>query len=357
MRAALAYGARGLGQVWPNPSVACLIVKDGRLIARARTAPGGRPHAETQALMIAGPLAKGATAYVTLEPCAHHGETPPCAAALIAAGVGRVVVASADPDPRVDGGGIQMLRDAGIEVVSGVLEKQALAQHAGFLSRTIKGRPHVTLKLATTLDGRIATASGESKWITGSEARRHVHTQRALHDAVMIGAGTARQDDPSLTVRDLGMSHQPVRVVLSRNLSIPAQSALTRSIEVAPLWLCHCKSADNAQARALTTSGAKLLEVATDRSGGLDINDVLQKLGQEGLTRIYCEGGSALAASLLQAGLVDQLHLYTAGKTIGAEGLPALGAMGLSALADAPHFKLHSTQALGADVLQIWTTG
>ncbi|TFL17389.1 bifunctional diaminohydroxyphosphoribosylaminopyrimidine deaminase/5-amino-6-(5-phosphoribosylamino)uracil reductase RibD [Jannaschia formosa] len=356
MGAALALAARGLGRVWPNPAVGCLIVAGGRVVGRGRTADGGRPHAETVALAQAGAAARGATAYVTLEPCAHHGLTPPCADALIAAGLARVVVALGDPDPRTDGGGLARLRAAGIEVIRGVREAEARDLQAGFLSRVIRGRPMVTLKLATTLDGRIATASGESQWITGPLARAHVHAQRARHDAVMVGAGTARADDPLLTVRGHGAVPQPVRIVLSRRLDLPQDSALTRSTAIAPVWMLHGPHAAAERRRALEARGVTCLPLPSE-GGGIDLHAALRLLGARGLTRVYCEGGGTLAAALLQAGLVDRLDCYTAGAAIGAEGIPALGAMGLSALADAPRLELHETRRLGPDVLTRWTAG
>ncbi|MEM9797935.1 MAG: bifunctional diaminohydroxyphosphoribosylaminopyrimidine deaminase/5-amino-6-(5-phosphoribosylamino)uracil reductase RibD [Pseudomonadota bacterium] len=355
MAAALALARRGLGRVWPNPAVGCLIVKEARILGRGRTADHGRPHAETVALAEAGDAASGATAYVTLEPCAHHGATPPCVDALIAAGIARVIVALRDPDPRVDGGGIARLRAAGIEVREDVLETQARDLQAGFLSRITRGRPHLTLKLASTLDGRIATASGESRWITGPEARAHVHAARATHDAVMVGAGTARMDDPQLTVRGMGGVPQPVRIVLSRRLAIPMESALTRSVDLAPVWMLHGPEAPQPKRDTLTAQGVTLLPCETDLSGQLDLASALRLLGQEGLTRVYCEGGGTLAAALLSAGLVDQLDAYTAGAAIGAEGVPTLGAMGLDRLGDAPRLVLAETRRLGPDLLHRWT--
>ncbi|MBT3397327.1 MAG: bifunctional diaminohydroxyphosphoribosylaminopyrimidine deaminase/5-amino-6-(5-phosphoribosylamino)uracil reductase RibD, partial [Alphaproteobacteria bacterium] len=215
MRSALALAQRGLGQVWPNPSVGCVLVKDGHPIGRGWTQPGGRPHAETEALARAGDRARGATAYVTLEPCAHHGETPPCAAALVEAGVAKVVVACRDPDTRVNGGGIDALKSAGIDVVEGVLETDAIDLNIGFFTRVQSDRPMVTLKLAASIDGRIATSAGKSKWITGPGARAHGHGLRARHDAVLVGAGTVNADDPELTCRLPGMTgRSPVRVIL-----------------------------------------------------------------------------------------------------------------------------------------------
>lgn len=354
MALALSLGRRGQGNCWPNPAVGCVIVKDGRIIGRGWTKPGGRPHAETEALAQAGAAARGATAYVTLEPCSHDGVTPPCAKALINAGVARVVGAIGDSDPRVSGQGFEMLRMAGIEVTTGVLADQAARDHAGFFLKTEQGRPLVTLKLASSFDGRIATGSGQSKWITGPAARRAVHAMRARHDAVMVGAGTARADDPSLTVRDLGVDHQPVRVVISRHLDLPLMSQLARTAKETPVWLCYGPGADAERIRAWEGLGAKLLPCAV-HGVQLDPNDILQQLGAAGLTRVFCEGGSALAASLLAFDLVDELIGFTAGLGIGAEGLPSIGALGVGRLEEAPRFQLVETRAVGKDILHRWT--
>lgn len=255
MAHALALGRRGLGQVWPNPAVGCVIVQDGRIVGRGFTQPGGRPHAETMALKQAGDAGRGATVYVTLEPCCHHGQTTPCAQALIDAGVVHVVGAIQDSDPRVNGAGFDMLRAAGIKVTIGVCAEIAAGDHAGFFAKTTLGRPFLTLKLANSFDGRIATASGDSQWITGPQARRLVHGMRANHDAVLVGAGTARADDPMLTVRGLGLSHQPVRIVMSRKLDLPIDSALANSVQEAPLWLCHSDEAPVDRIRAWQNRG------------------------------------------------------------------------------------------------------
>lgn len=353
MALALALGRRGRGQTWPNPAVGCVIVREGRIVGRGATAPGGRPHAETIALAQAGAAAHGATAYVTLEPCAHHGKTPPCAEALIAARVARVVAPMADSDPRVAGRGFAMLRAAGISVTTGVLADEAGRDHAGFFLRTEQGRPLVTLKLATSFDGRIATATGESRWITGPLARRAVHAMRASHDAVMVGGGTARADDPTLTVRDLGIGHQPVRIVVSRRLDLPLMSRLALTAREAPLWLVHGPDADAALHEAWEGIGARLIESGL-AGRHLDMGSVLRGLGGQGLTRVFCEGGGALAASLLASDLVDELVGFTAGLALGAEGLPAIGAMGLARLAEAPRFELAESRPVGPDILHRW---
>lgn len=353
MREALRLGRSAMGSAWPNPAVGCVIVAGDQIVGRGATAPGGRPHAEPQALAEAGAAARGATAYVTLEPCAHHGKTPPCAEALIKAGVARVVVAVGDSDPRVSGRGIEMLRKAGIEVVQGVLEDEARTDLAGFFLRNEEGRPWVTLKLASSFDGRIATASGHSQWITGPEARQRVHEFRARHDAVMVGAGTARADNPMLTVRGLDVPRQPVRVVVSRRLDVPLMSELARTAGEVPVWMCHGPDADRSLREAWQGLGAELVECRL-HGRQLEIGSVLQALGERGLTRVFCEGGGALAASLLSAGLVDELIGFTAGVVIGAEGLPGVGAMGLARLEEAPRFRLIEAAAVGGDIMHRW---
>ena len=357
MRLALALGRRGLGRVWPNPAVGCVIVRRGAggpvIVGRGWTQPGGRPHAETQALAQAGAAARGACAYVSLEPCAHHGRTPPCAEALIGAGLARVVSALRDPDPRVDGGGHAMLRAAGIEVVEGIEDAAAAQANAGFLSRLTKGRPFVTLKLALTLDGRIATAAGESRWITDSAARRAVHAMRASHDAVMVGAGTARADDPDLRIRGLGVAHQPVRIVADSRLGLSPDSRLGRSIEAAPVWLLHGAAAPIGARRAWTRGGARLIDCGADAMGRIDMGDALRRLGDAGLTRLLCEGGGGLAASLAQGGLVDELVVFSAGRLFGADGTAGLGALGLGAIGPRD-FDLVESRPLGPDLLHRW---
>jgi diaminohydroxyphosphoribosylaminopyrimidine deaminase / 5-amino-6-(5-phosphoribosylamino)uracil reductase len=354
MAHALRLAARGLGNTWPNPAVGCIIVKNGLVVGRGWTQPGGRPHAEVRALAQAGALAEGATAYVTLEPCAHHGHTPPCAEALIAANVARVVTALTDPDLRVSGKGHAMLRAAGIAVTESVLTPQAARLNAGFLKRVTQGLPFVTLKLAATLDGRTATSSGESRWITGPQARRTVHALRLQHDAVMVGSGTALADDPDLTVREMGAQRQPVRIVLDRLLQHSPDSRLGRTANDSPVWLVHGPSAPDSARRLWTATGAVLLEVP-ESDGHLDLGQALRALAARGLTRILSEGGSTLAAALLRAGLVDDLALFAGAALIGAEGHPALGPLQLTALANAPRPSLRETQALGSDLYSLWS--
>ncbi|PPB81129.1 diaminohydroxyphosphoribosylaminopyrimidine deaminase [Albidovulum inexpectatum] len=353
MTHALGLARRGLGRVWPNPAVGCVIVRDGRVVGRGWTQPGGRPHAETVALQQAGSRARGATAYVTLEPCAHHGRTPPCAEALIGSGVARVVTAIQDPDPRVAGRGHQMLRDAGIVVDTGVLAEEARSLQRGFLTRVTEGRPMVTLKMAFSLDGRIATAGGESKWITGALARRRVHAMRASHDAILVGAGTVRADDPSLTVRDLGIDHQPVRVVASGLLDLPLDGMLASTAREVPVWILHGPEAPVERREAWLRAGAELIECPADGTG-LGVRSMLAALGARGLTRVFCEGGGQLAAALVEAGLVDEIAVFSAGILLGANGRPGIGALGLDRLGDAPRYCLKGIEVVGQDTLCLW---
>lgn len=350
---ALALGRRTMGQTWPNPAVGCVIVKDGRVVGRGWTKASGRPHAETEALAQAGAAALGATAYVTLEPCSHHGQTSPCTDALITAGIARVVAAMPDSDPRVSGTGFDKLRAAGVEVVTGVCAAEASEDHAGFFSRIERKRPMVTLKLALSLDGRIATATGESQWITGPEARAEVHLMRAAHDLVLVGGGTARADDPSLTVRGLGPMPQPVRTVVSRRLDLPTEGQLARTARDLPVWLLHTGDAPEHRMADWRAKGVELF-VCAKAGRHVDMTSALTTLAERGITRVFCEGGGQLAASLLSARLVDRLVVFSAGIALGAEGQPGLGAMGVERLSEAPRFALAETRVLGADVMQVW---
>ena len=354
MAHALRLGARGLGRVAPWPSVGCVIVRGGHVVGRGTSDRTSVRHAEVVALAQAGDAARGATAYVTLEPCCHHGRTPPCTTALISAGISRVVTTLEDPNPLVAGKGLASLRAAGVDVTTGVLAAEAEAQQRGFLNTIRLNRPLVTLKLATTLDGRIATATGESQWITGEQARRTVHALRLSHDAVLVGGGTARADDPTLTARNLGATHQPTRLVASRRLNLPFPNRLIETIDQAPLWLLH--GSEDVEATTATkwqNAGAKLLPVPV-KNGQIDPDAMLFVMANAGLTRVFCEGGGTFAASLLNAGVVDELIWMTAGLTLGAEGQPAIGALGVHSLPDAERFDLIETRQLGPDVLHRW---
>jgi diaminohydroxyphosphoribosylaminopyrimidine deaminase/5-amino-6-(5-phosphoribosylamino)uracil reductase len=360
MGTALALARRAMGQTWPNPSVGCVIGRERLVFGHGYTQPGGRPHAEQMALAQArerfGEEAlRGATAWLTLEPCAHRGRTPPCADALAAAGIGRVVAALPDPDPRTDGNGFARLRAAGIIVEVGLRAEEARALHAGFLARLTRRRPWLTLKLATSLDGRIATADGESRWITGPQARARVHLMRAEADAVLIGSGTARADDPLLDVRLPGLAaRSPVRVVLDRSLSLPPASRMEQTALGLPFWILHAPKVQAPRRAALVASGARPIAMPLNPDGALDLAACLDGLASLGITQVLCEGGATLAAALLRADLVDEIAWFAAGLALGAEGTPAVGSLGLMNLADARRFTLTGTEMLGGDTLSVW---
>jgi diaminohydroxyphosphoribosylaminopyrimidine deaminase / 5-amino-6-(5-phosphoribosylamino)uracil reductase len=352
MRAALALARRGLGTVWPNPAVGCVIVNDGRVVGRGWTQPGGRPHGETEALRRAGEAARGAIAHVSLEPCCHWGKTPPCVDALITAGVRRVVVALEDPDPRVAGEGLHRLRAAGLDVEVGLGAEEAAEVNAGFLSRLRLGRPLVTFKLATSLDGRIATATGESQWITGPPARERAHALRASHDAIMVGTGTVVADDPQLTCRLPGLGHRsPVRVVIDRHLRIPPASRIIADARRVPTWVLTLRSADPGRRARFLANRVTLIDVDGDGEGQIDLAAALGALGERGITRLLVEGGARLAAAFFRARLIDRLVWVHAPLVISGEGIPAIAGFDLAALTDAPAFERLSMETIGDDVL------
>jgi diaminohydroxyphosphoribosylaminopyrimidine deaminase/5-amino-6-(5-phosphoribosylamino)uracil reductase len=351
MRGAIALARRAAGTTWPNPAVGCVIVKDGRVVAQGMTAPGGRPHAEAQALAMAGAQARGATAYVSLEPCSHYGQTPPCALALIEAGIARVVIAAQDPDPRVDGAGIAMLRQAGIEVLVQPETEAAAIPHQGFVTRVAQDRPAVTLKLATTLDGRIATHTGESQWITGMPARKSAHALRGRHDGIMVGVGTVLADDPDLTCRIPGFAPRPApRLVADSHLRTPLTARIVATANQTPTWIMHRDGADPARIAALTAAGVTCLETAGGDMG-IAPHAALAALARSGLTSILLEGGARLAAAFLRADLVDRLVLYQAPAIIGGDGIPAVRAMGVTLLAAMKRFRRVAETAVGDDLL------
>lgn len=356
MRAALTLAARGLGQVAPNPAVGCLVVKDGRVVGRGWTRPGGRPHAETEALRQAGGAAAGATVYVTLEPCAHHGETAPCAEALVAAGVARVVAALEDPDPRVAGRGLERLRQAGIAVEVGLARGQAERLNAGFLKRILHGQPLVVLKLATSLDGRIATHGGHSKWITGELARRRAQLLRSRADAIMVGSGTAVSDNPALDVRLPGLvGRRPLRVVVDGRLRLPLTHDLVARAARLPTLLVTHEGNPAARLHAYQDAGVEVVQVATDADGHVSLDATLTHLGGRGITRLLVEGGGHLAASLLRGGLVDRLAWFQAPLIIGGDGVPAVSGFGIDRLEDAPRFLQAAMAQLGRDRVDIFS--
>jgi diaminohydroxyphosphoribosylaminopyrimidine deaminase/5-amino-6-(5-phosphoribosylamino)uracil reductase len=345
MKIALGLAKRGLGNVAPNPAVGCLIVMDDVIRGAGWTQPGGRPHAETEALAMAGDAARGATAYVTLEPCSHRGKTGPCAEALIKAGVKSVYCAVGDPDERVSGRGIELLEKAGITVQLGLLADTAKAVNNGFLKTKQKARPHITLKTAMSIDGKIATSSGESKWITGPEARMYGHMLRAKHDAILVGIGTVLADDPTLDCRVEGLEIQSPRiVVLDSDLRTPRDSNV---LQQSPIIICSSLNASAEKIEILSSKGAQVCQLNDTR----DLTSVCDTLVEQGITRLLVEGGGQVNAAFLEAGLVDEHMVFTAPKVIGAEGIPAIAGMGLAELGQAPHFNLQRKRQLGADLL------
>jgi diaminohydroxyphosphoribosylaminopyrimidine deaminase / 5-amino-6-(5-phosphoribosylamino)uracil reductase len=349
MRHALMLAARAVGTTAPNPAVGCVIVaKSGAVVGRGWTAGGGRPHAETQALAQAGAAARGATAYVTLEPCAHYGATPPCANALIEAKLARVVVAVTDPDPRVNGQGLRMLRESRIEVETGVCETEAKRLNAGFFLRVCENRPQVSLKLAVTLDGKIATGAGESRWITGPEARRFGHLLRARHDAVLVGIGTVLSDDPVLNCRLPGLEHRsPLRVILDSRLRLPAWSKLAQTAETYPTLVFT--TAENAPERF--EKFVEVVRIKRDARGRPDIAAVVAALAGRGVTRLLVEGGAGVAASFVNRNLADRLELFQAPMILGGGGIDGIDALSALSLQEAPRFTLDEQRRLGLDVL------
>ena len=350
MRHALRLAERALGETAPNPAVGCVIVSsDGRIVGRGRTGREGRPHAETVALAQAGDEAHGATAYVTLEPCAHHGETPPCSGALVKAGVARVVAAIGDPDSRVSGKGFDQLRAAAVEVVTDILKDEAATLNAGFFLRVRERRPLVTLKIASSLDGRTASAGGESRWITGEEARRFAHLLRAQHDAVLVGVETAIADDPLLTCRLPGLEDRsPVRVVLDSRLRLPPASKVAQTARKTPTWLFTVTEGDT----ELRDSGVEVFVVGRDARGRPDVAAVLHMLADRGITRLLVEGGAGVHASFIDRGFADRLEIFRAPLALGGAGQPAIGALAALGLDEAPRFKSIGTRRLGSDLLE-----
>jgi diaminohydroxyphosphoribosylaminopyrimidine deaminase/5-amino-6-(5-phosphoribosylamino)uracil reductase len=354
MRHALRLAERALGNVAPNPAVGCIIVSaDGHIVGRGCTQPGGRPHAEAVALAQAGERARGAIVYVTLEPCAHHGVTPPCAEALVKAQVARVVGATLDPDPRVAGAGFARLESAGIGVTRGVLQAEARALNLGFFKRVTEDRPMVALKIAQSADGYVADANGNSRWITSERARAHGHLLRAKHDAILVGIETAIADNPTLTCRLPGLeARSPLRIVLDSQLRLSPESQLARSARERPV-IVFTSAKDGGV--ALSSQGVQIERVTADDDGRPDVAAVLEVLAKRGITRVLVEGGPNIHAALLKCGLVDVIHIYRAPILIGQGARPAIAALGSCNLDDAARLTLSERLVLGPDILETFT--
>ena len=381
MEHALTLAREGLGQVWPNPSVGAVVVKDGKIVGTGVTGAGGRPHAEPHAIAQAGYMANGATLYVTLEPCAHHGKTPPCIDAIIAAGLVHVVVACQDSDPRVSGKGIAALRKAGIKVTEGVCEKEALALNEGFFKRIKENRPLVHLKIATSLDGKIATAKGESQWITGEEARLYGQRMRAEHDAILVGIGTVLADNPQLTCRIAGMEQRsPVRVVMDSRLRIPLDCHLVTSARKTPSCIITTVAAKAARpdlVKALEKAGVLICDVGAEEkikqfphslatAGGVSrfytegveerihLQEALECLAEQGFTRLMVEAGGTLATAFTQQRFVDRLYWFRAPFIIGDGGQPAFQGGFSDVLGELPRGEREEILPVGEDLLEIY---
>jgi diaminohydroxyphosphoribosylaminopyrimidine deaminase/5-amino-6-(5-phosphoribosylamino)uracil reductase len=353
MAAALRYGRRGMGLAAPNPSVGALLLRDGVVVGRGVTAPGGRPHAERIAIDEAGEAARGATLYVTLEPCSHFGATPPCAEAIVAAGISRVVCALEDPDSRVAGSGLARLRAAGIETSVGPGAEAARRDHRGHILRVVEGRPMTTLKLARTADGFAAGDEYDSRLaITGEAANLHVQVMRSLHDAIMVGIGTAREDDPLLTVRLPGLDSRPLRVILDSHLGLPLQSRLCATAGEFATLVIATRAAATEREAALSARRVEVARVDADSSGHVDLNEALRLLARRGLTRVFSEGGPRVGARLIALGLADEVVLLTALKPLGRPGLPALDARALAVLNDSARYREIEAAVYGADTLR-----
>jgi len=349
MAVALTLGRRGLGNCWPNPAVGAVVVKDGIILGRGWTQPGGRPHAETMALKQAGKAARGATLYVTLEPCSHEGKTPPCADAVIRAGIARVVSAMEDPNPKVAGQGHESLRARGIAVDIGTGAEEARQAHAGHIRRMTDGRPHVLLKLAVSADGKVAAAGRKPVAITGEAARERVFLMRAMSDAILVGMGTVMADNPSLTCRLPGMlERSPVRVVLDAKLRVPLAMGVVATARETPSWIFGASDASAMAEKVLRDKGLEVFRVKA-KDGRLDISQVLKILAERGITRLMVEGGARVASSFVSADLVDEALILRSPKTIGPDGIDALEGLRLDALTKSKRLKPAGSEAIGPD--------
>jgi diaminohydroxyphosphoribosylaminopyrimidine deaminase / 5-amino-6-(5-phosphoribosylamino)uracil reductase len=352
MRLALALGRRGLGNCWPNPAVGAVIVKDGVILARGWTQPGGRPHAEVEALRRAKKSALGATLYATLEPCSHQGKSPPCADAIVKAGITRVVSALRDPNPEVAGRGHKRLRANGITVDVGLCAAEARRAHAGHIMRIAHGRPFVTLKLALSADGKVGLARRKPVALTGEAARARVFQMRAMNDAILVGIGTVLADNPWLTCRLPGMeARSPVRVVLDAGLRVPLATAVIATVRETRTFVFASRQASAVAEEILQQKGCKVFRV-DDTDGKLDLAEVLKVLAGEGITRLLVEGGPTVAASFVAADLVDAAALIYSEKLIGADGIDPLEGMALDAIN--AHLQATGSERLGADTLETY---
>ncbi|HEX9905909.1 MAG TPA: bifunctional diaminohydroxyphosphoribosylaminopyrimidine deaminase/5-amino-6-(5-phosphoribosylamino)uracil reductase RibD [Propylenella sp.] len=360
--AAIRLGASALGMTWPNPAVGALVVKSGKVLGRGRTGEGGRPHGEAVALAMAGDAARGADMFVSLEPCSHHGRTPPCTDAIVAAGIARIVATATDPDPRVAGRGFERLRSAGIEVVTGLLADDARRVQAGHFTRIERERPHVLLKLAVSADDAVGRRAEVQVPVTGAIARRHVQALRSRSDAILVGRGTVEADDPQLTCRLPGLGHRsPVRVILDSN----GRLGLDRKVFAGtiPTWIFSAEGSGLPAELPAAGAGAagegepsgdshlRRFTIPRADTGGLDLRVCLQRLAGEGITRLLVEGGARLARSLLEADLADEVMLFRSPEALGGDIVPALAGMDVAEIERSPRFRRAGRRAFGPDVM------
>jgi len=350
MKRALALARRGVGKTAPNPAVGCVIVKDGIIVGEGWHKKAGEPHAEAEALVMAGEMARGADAYVTLEPCCHTGRTPPCSKALAEAGVKRVIAGMSDPNPMVNGNGVKYLESKGIMVYLGMMEEECRNINRGFIKQMTKGVPYITYKCAMTLDGRIATYSGDSRWISSAESRKRGHRLRALSDAVMVGVDTVISDDPLLTVRDV-KGRNPVRIILDSRLRTAENSAIIESTRLGEAGtIIATISTDEALTRRYLDKGVSILHCA-ELDGRVDPVDMLERLGERGINSILLEGGGKVAGELLKLGLIDECLFFYAPLAAGGDGYPAFAINGISEIASAYRFRISQISKSGCDIM------
>lgn len=347
MKLALQLAESTKGQTSPNPIVGSVVVRDGEVVGMGAHLKAGTEHAEVHALKMAGAKAKGATIYVTLEPCSHHGKTPPCADLIIEKGLKRVVIATLDPNPLVAGKGVEKLQKANIEVEVGILEAEALEINKVFFHFIATKTPFVTVKTATSLDGKIATVKGESKWITGDAAREDVHQLRHEHDAILVGIGTVLADNPSLTTRIKTGGKNPIRIILDHHLQTPLTAKIVADQE-AETWIVTSNKAPGNKQKQLATLGVKVINVTQDK---IDINELLRILGEEGITSLFVEGGSTVNDSFLRARCINELITYLAPKLIGGQAAPtSFSGTGFSSLKDALQLEIKTVTKIGDDL-------
>ena len=352
MQLAIREARKGVGRTSPNPCVGAVVVKDNLLIAAGFHKKAGTPHAEVHALRAAGEKARGATIYVTLEPCNHTGRTPPCTQAILASGIKRVVVGMLDPNPLVAGGGCETLVSQGVEVTQGVLAEECRGLNRPFSKHVTTGLPWVIMKAGMSLDGRLALATGQCGWITNEQSRRQVHRLRDRVDAILIGSGTALCDDPALTTRLPGRrGRDPLRVILDRSLRLPSTARVLQQISGAATWIFCGPDVDVKRVEPLVTAGAVIKQVRLDGAGQLDLEAVLCELGRAQVTTVLVEGGSQVHGAFLRGGLVDEVQIFVAPIFIGADGVPLLDTLGLQKVGDAPRFTTTRVRRLGNDVL------